>query len=64
MGSIMCLGVSVSNSVMLVTFINEHWKAGKSSAEAAVDRCERAPAADLDDGLRDDRGHGADGAGA
>ena len=38
MGSIMCLGVSVSNSVMLVTFIDEHWKAGKPSAEAADDR--------------------------
>ncbi len=36
MGSIMCLGVSVSNSVMLVTFIDEHWKAGKPSSEAAV----------------------------
>ena len=36
MGSIMCLGVSVSNSVMLVTFIDEHWKAGKSSVEAAI----------------------------
>jgi multidrug efflux pump subunit AcrB len=36
MGSIMCLGVSVSNSVMLVTFIDEHWKKGSSSAEAAV----------------------------
>ena len=36
MGSIMCLGVSVSNSVMLVTFIDEHWKAGKTSTEAAV----------------------------
>jgi multidrug efflux pump subunit AcrB len=36
MGSIMCLGVSVSNSVMLVTFIDEHWKAGKSSVDAAV----------------------------
>ena len=36
MGAIMSLGVSVSNSVMLVTFIDEHWKAGKPSAEAAV----------------------------
>jgi predicted RND superfamily exporter protein len=36
MGSIMCLGVSVSNSVMLVTFIDEHWKAGLRSTEAAV----------------------------
>jgi multidrug efflux pump subunit AcrB len=36
MGSIMCLGVSVSNSVMLVTFIDEHWKAGAASTEAAI----------------------------
>src|SRR5205823_12075344 len=35
MGSIMCLGVSVSNSVMLVTFMDEHWKGGYSSTEAA-----------------------------
>jgi multidrug efflux pump subunit AcrB len=37
MGSIMCLGVSVSNSVMLVTFIDEHWKAGASSVDAAIE---------------------------
>jgi multidrug efflux pump subunit AcrB len=36
MGSIMCLGVSVSNSVMMVTFMDEHWKAGKPSVEAAI----------------------------
>jgi multidrug efflux pump subunit AcrB len=36
MGSIMCIGVSVSNSVMLVTFISDHWKGGKTSAKAAV----------------------------
>jgi multidrug efflux pump subunit AcrB len=36
MGSIMSLGVSVSNSVMLVAFTNNHWRAGKPSAEAAV----------------------------
>lgn len=36
MGSIMCLGVSVSNSVMLVTFMDEHWKEGKPSAQAAI----------------------------
>jgi multidrug efflux pump subunit AcrB len=36
MGSIMCLGVSVSNSVMLVTFMNAHWKSGAPSGEAAV----------------------------
>ncbi len=36
MGSIMSLGVSVSNSVMLVTFIDEHWKKGVPSARAAI----------------------------
>jgi hypothetical protein len=36
MGSIMCLGVSVSNSVMLVAFMDEHWKGGASSVEAAI----------------------------
>jgi multidrug efflux pump subunit AcrB len=36
MGSIMCLGVSVSNSVMLVTFMDDHWKKGAPSTEAAI----------------------------
>ncbi len=36
MGSIMCLGVSVSNSVMLVTFMDEHWKKGATSIAAAI----------------------------
>jgi multidrug efflux pump subunit AcrB len=36
MGSIMCLGVSVSNSVMLVTFMNDHWREGNPAHEAAV----------------------------
>jgi multidrug efflux pump subunit AcrB len=36
MGAIMCLGVSVSNSVMLVTFMHERWKAGESSRDAAI----------------------------
>src|SRR5581483_10334507 len=36
MGSIMCLGVSVSNSVMLVTFMSDHWKGGSHSVEAAI----------------------------
>ena len=36
MGTIMCIGVSVSNSVMLVTFMNEHWKGGMSAHEAAM----------------------------
>ncbi len=35
MGSIMCIGVSVSNSVMLVTFISMEWQGGKPVPEAA-----------------------------
>ncbi len=36
MGSIMCLGVSVSNSVMMVTFMNDHWRGGASAVESAI----------------------------
>ena len=36
MGAIMSLGVSVSNSVLLVAFMNEHWRSGASSRDAAV----------------------------
>ncbi len=36
MGSIMSLGVSVSNSVMLVTFMDEHWKGGAPATKAAI----------------------------
>jgi len=35
MGAIMCIGVSVSNSVMLVTFIAMEWREGKAVPEAA-----------------------------
>jgi multidrug efflux pump subunit AcrB len=36
MGTIMCIGVSVSNSVMLVTFMSEHWRGGMPASEAAI----------------------------
>jgi multidrug efflux pump subunit AcrB len=35
MGTIMCIGVSVSNSVMLVTFIDREWRVRKVVPEAA-----------------------------
>jgi multidrug efflux pump subunit AcrB len=35
MGTIMCIGVSVSNSVMLVTFIDMEWHKGKAVPDAA-----------------------------
>jgi multidrug efflux pump subunit AcrB len=36
MGTIMCIGVSVSNSVMLVTFAGEHWRNGLPAGQAAI----------------------------
>jgi multidrug efflux pump subunit AcrB len=36
MGAIMSLGVSVSNSVMLVAFMNDHWQDGSLGVDAAV----------------------------
>ncbi len=37
MGSIMCIGVSVSNSVLLSTFMDDHWKAGATVRQAAIE---------------------------
>jgi multidrug efflux pump subunit AcrB len=37
MGSIMCVGVSVSNSVLLSTFMDDHWRAGATVREAAIE---------------------------
>jgi multidrug efflux pump subunit AcrB len=36
MGAIMSLGVSVSNSVLLVTFMGDHWRKGATSTDAAI----------------------------
>ncbi len=36
MGSIMCIGVSVSNSVMMITFMNDRWNEGLSVRESAI----------------------------
>ena len=36
MGSVMCIGVSVSNSVLLSTFMDDHWRAGIPVRKAAV----------------------------
>lgn len=37
MGSIMCIGVSVSNSVLLSTFMDDHWRAGAPVRRAAIE---------------------------
>jgi multidrug efflux pump subunit AcrB len=36
MGSIMCIGVSVANSVMLTTFMGDYWRSGMTPLDAAV----------------------------
>jgi multidrug efflux pump subunit AcrB len=36
MGSIMCIGVSVANSVMLSTFMGDYWRSGMTPLQAAV----------------------------
>jgi multidrug efflux pump subunit AcrB len=35
MGSIMCIGVSLANSVMMVSFIARDWRGGRNTFEAA-----------------------------
>ena len=51
MGSIMCIGISVSNSVMLVTFTARDWHRGHVARSSGA-RCHGAVAADSDDRLR------------
>ncbi len=36
MGSVMCIGVSVANSVMLTTFMGDYWQSGMTPLQAAV----------------------------
>ena len=62
MGSIMCMGVSVSNSVMLVTFMARTLEEGTPLGRGGRAGRERTLASDPDDRLRHDRRHGADGA--
>ena len=64
MGSIMCLGVSVSNSVHAGDIHGRALEGGASLDRGGHRRRERAAAADPDDRLRHDRRHGADGPGA
>jgi CzcA family heavy metal efflux pump len=37
MGAIMAVGVATANSVLIITFANDQWRAGRSAAEAAID---------------------------
>ena len=63
MGAIMAIGVAVANAILLVTFAENRRRAGETAAAAAIDGAAGPAAADLDDQLRHDRRHDADGAG-
>ena len=64
MGAIMAIGVAVANAILLVTFAEEHRRAGVGRRGPGRRRGRPGPApADPDDQLRHDRRHGADGAG-
>ena len=55
MGSIMCIGVSVANSVMLTTFMGDYWRSGMTPLQAAVKGAKDRLATGADDRHR----HGA-----
>ena len=63
MGSIMCIGVSLANSVMMVSFIARDWRDGKNTFEAAWSGA-GAVAAHFDDRLRHDSRYDSNGIGA
>ncbi len=63
MGAIMAVGVAVANAILLVTFAERNRQHGQTAAARRPDRGPRTAAAHLDDQLRDDRRHGADGPG-
>ena len=62
MGSIMCIGVSVSNSVLLSAFMDDHWRAGASVRRAAIEGARDRLRPILMTADRHAAGHGADGA--
>ena len=64
MGAIMAVGVAVANAILLVTFAERSRSSGSERGRRRGPGGPGASAADLDDEHGDDRGHGADGAGA
>ena len=62
MGTLMCIGLTTANSILVVTFANQRMDAGDDAWVAADDRRLYAPAPGADDGGRDDPRHDADGA--
>ena len=63
MGSIMCIGVSVSNSVLLSAFMDDHWRAGATVRRAAIEGARDRLRPILMTAVRHAAGHDAHGAG-
>ena len=63
MGTLMCIGLTTANSILVVSFANQRMAAGDDPAARGDLRRLYAAAPRADDGGRDDPGHGADGAG-
>ena len=60
-GSIMCVGVATSNSILVVSFANDQREHGRDARGAALAVGHDAPAAGDHDRARDDHRHVADG---
>jgi len=61
MGTIMSIGVATSNSVLVITFANEHFAENKDAWRAALEAGANSPSARADDRDGDDHRYGSDG---
>ena len=62
MGSLMCIGLTAANSILVVTFANQRMEAGDDKATAAIVAGYTRLRPVHDDGRRDDSRHDPDGA--
>ena len=63
-GAIMAIGVAMANAILLVTFAEQTASSDGQRPRGGERKCVEPAASDLDDELRDDGRHAADGAGA
>ena len=62
MGTLMCIGLTTANSILVVTFANQRMEAGDDPRDRGVDRRLYPAAPGADDRGRDDSRHDPDGA--
>ena len=63
MGTLMCIGLTTANSILVVTFANQRMTVGDDAGDRCRDRRLHPPAPGVDDGRGNDAGHGSHGAG-